>query len=567
MAVGIEKIIRIGGSSVSQQLEGKNLRLVSQTEGKTGNERHLLGSSYGQQGEMESIIESNLKILRGLQKRSWRGLNAHLRRAYPQIHSQFSRIDSEGFARAEKAEPFDLWTTGKWENLKKLNEPIGRIGTIISTAESNVYQLALTDRQLLLDLWIKEVYDHTIAKTFDEIKEDNRLRQVIAGVHDEVDRRVLETADVIGVTTSGLAKRISVLRHIDAKVVICEEAGEVLEAHMLTALIPSVEHLIQIGDHQQLRPQINNYNLSLESQQGSLYQLDRSQFERLSIAEPGKAPFPIAQLNVQRRMRPEISVLIQRTLYKRLLDHDDTKNLPDVVGMRNNVFWYDHTHPEDSSSADENQRSKSNVWEVDMTHALVRHIVRQGAYNSKDIAVLTPYVGQLQKLRTAMRKDFEIVLSERDQETLVKDGFIGEDPLAQLESNMAAGYTVQKKAMSELLRIATVDNFQGEEAKVIVISLVRSNSEKKVGFLKTTNRINVLLSRAQHGMYLIGNADTYSNVPMWSEVLGMLRAKELVGDAFELCCPRHTETKILVSQPEDFAIRSPEGGCRKLCDR
>jgi superfamily I DNA and/or RNA helicase len=46
----------------------------------------------------------------------------------------------------------------------------------------------------------------------------------------------------------------------------------------------------------------------------------------------------------------------------------------------------------------------------------------------------------------------------------------------------------------------------GEEAKVVIISLVRCNEAGKAGFLNTTNRINVLLSRAQHGMYLIGNA-------------------------------------------------------------
>ena len=111
------------------------------------------------------------------------------------------------------------------------------------------------------------------------------------------------------------------------------------------------------------------------------------------------------------------------------------------------------------------------------------------------------------------------------------------------------------------------DNFQGEEAKVIVISLVRSNKEKTVGFLKTTNRINVLLSRAKHGMYIIGNADTYSNIPMWAQVIGMLRGNDSVGGSFSLCCPRHAETEILVSKPEDFAILSPEGGCRKTCDR
>jgi superfamily I DNA and/or RNA helicase len=90
-----------------------------------------------------------------------------------------------------------------------------------------------------------------------------------------MDRRVLQTADVIGVTTTGLARRIETLKHVKCETVTCEEAGEVMEPHMLSALLPSVEHFIQIGDHQRLRPQINNYKLSLENQRGLPYQLDR----------------------------------------------------------------------------------------------------------------------------------------------------------------------------------------------------------------------------------------------------------------------------------------------------
>lgn len=120
---------------------------------------------------------------------------------------------------------------------------------------------------------------------------------------------------------------------------------------------------------------------------------------------------------------------------------------------------------------------------------------------------------------------------------------------------------------SFLFSIATVDNFQGEEAKVVIVSLVRSNKENNVGFLRTTNRINVLLSRAQHGLYLIGNSDTYSSVVMWKHVLGMLRETNSVGNSFALCCPRHPETEIQVSEPDDFARWSPEGGCNISCNK
>lgn len=57
-----------------------------------------------------------------------------------------------------------------------------------------------------------------------------------------------------------------------------------------------------------------------------------------------------------------------------------------------------------------------------MTHALVRHIVRQGVCKSEDIAVLTPYSGQLQKLRAKMRHDVEIILSERRPQGRISDG-------------------------------------------------------------------------------------------------------------------------------------------------
>lgn len=124
-----------------------------------------------------------------------------------------------------------------------------------------------------------------------------------------------------------------------------------------------------------------------------------------------------------------------------------------------------------------------------------------------------------------------------------------------------------KTTLLKSIRLATVDNFQGEEAKVVVISLVRSNDARRCGFLSTPNRINVLLSRAKHGMYLIGNSDTYGHVPMWSQVLGILRDGGNLGSELELQCPRHPQARIAVSRPDHFLQFSPEGGCSISCDR
>jgi len=480
---------------------------------------------------------------------------------YPGIHAQFSGKDAEGFITQEKvSDRFKRWVQESTKGDTQTHS-LGRLQDIIEKAKRNVWSLSDNDRKTLMNHLMQEIRERIIDGILDDFREDDAFAKQIRDVYDEVDRRVLADADVIGVTTSGLARRISVLRHIESRVVICEEAGEVLEAHMLSALIPSVQHLIQIGDHQQLRPQIVNHKLSMESHSGDLYQLDSSQFERMALGESGLPAFPTSQLNVQRRMRPEVSTLIRNTLYERLVDSDTVKNLTNVAGMGKNVFWLDHENQEDAADQESRGRSKSNKWEVAMTHALVRHIVRQGVYSSKDIAVLTPYVGQLQKLRSALQNDFEIVLSDRDQETLIREGHEDTTP------NGTGHALLQKKAMTELLRIATVDNFQGEEAKVIIISLVRSNMDNKVGFLKTSNRINVLLSRAKHGMYLIGNSKTYANDSMWSNVLGMLRMTDSIGHKFSLHCDRHQETAAMVATPEDFEILSPQGGCRKQCDQ
>ncbi|KAL4804110.1 hypothetical protein BDV18DRAFT_166268 [Aspergillus unguis] len=516
--VGIQKMIRIGGRSQATELDGKNLRVVSQVMEKTRVESQTLGMTYS---DLEKCMKSAGYALKPLHQSqhglSWPAMANFLRLRYPKIHAQLEQPDLEGF-------------------------------------------ITVADDKLLNWLGTKEWQEDGSAILFESLDRAASLREHINAVHEEVNRRALMQAHVVGITTTALARHIETLRRLGSKVIICEEAAEVMEAHVTSALMPGVEHFIQIGDHRQLRPQIRNHSLSLEAPTRGKWQLDRSQFERRAVGEPGLKPAPIAQLNVQRRMRPEISQLIRR-VYPTLEDHPSVKRLPNVVGMWQNLFWLDHRYNEDLRDDGSRVKSHSNQWEVDMATALVRHLVRQGTYSSKDIALLTPYTGQLRKLRTSLSSDFEICLSERDLDTLAADGF--EDT----ENGDVNGKVMEKKTLVQTLRLATVDNFQGEEAKVIVVSLVRSNPKRKVGFLRTENRINVLLSRAQHGMYLIGNTETYMNVPMWAEVHSQLAGANAVGTELALCCPRHPETPIICAEPPDFELKSPEGGCSLPCPR
>ncbi|KAI9645837.1 hypothetical protein NHQ30_005272 [Ciborinia camelliae] len=588
---GIEKVIRIGGQSKSETLAGKNLRVVSRGESTTRSESGRLGATYSALKREDKSIETILRRLDQLNDcPNWESVKGYLALHHPRIYSQFGRVDEDGFETVGD-EPFDLWLKHNAKLPKRTPEyqAVHTIDDLLEMASFDVHALYGNEKLRIAKYLAEAVRKDAIDELFESNKCTEDFRQTIQDVYSDIDRRVLQTADIIGVTTTGLATKISTLRHVNAKVIVCEEAGEVLEAHMLSALLlrtgqvlvkfcsqtdgdrflASVEHVVSIGDHEQLRPSINNHNLSLESHSGAPYQLDRSQFERLSVGDPGRLSLPVAQLNIQRRMRPGISRFIKK-IYPRLVDHDLTKTLPSVVGMRDNIFWLDHDNFQENAKGDDiNMKSHSNIWEVEMTAALVSHIVRQGAYSSSDIAVLTPYSGQLQKLRLHMRKEFEIVLSDRDEEVLAKDGFIVPDEELDSPTSGTLGNRkpLVKKNLSQLLRIATVDNFQGEEAKVVIVSLVRSNKQKNVGFLRTTNRINVLLSRAQHGLYLIGNSDTYSSVGMWKNVLDMLEETNSIGKSFSLCCPRHPETDIKVFQPDDFARWSPEGGCNLICNK
>lgn len=162
--------------------------------------------------------------------------------------------------------------------------------------------------------------------------------------------------DIIGVTTTGAAKFQKILQSVASPIIVCEEAAEVLESHVLTALSPSSQHLILIGDPKQLRPSISCYSLSLESSVGKSYCLDESMMERLI-----KNKLPSSFLTVQRRMRPQISELIRSTLYPKLVDGNNTLIYPAVRGLSKNLYFINHTVPQDQFGGDVSVSSKSHT--------------------------------------------------------------------------------------------------------------------------------------------------------------------------------------------------------------
>lgn len=572
---GVEQIVRIGSRSQSEKLTELNLREVAKETPMTKTERNE------RRGLTAGIKEDGLNITGILQEFSGLGLQhsiaAYLKENNPEQHDElFALKDEEGWEEVDRHTESRLC---RWlEGALFPQVPNSGCRTVEELNACNLQETSLPERHSLHGHWISEIkYElrQRLAKSLRNYSEMKGKRDII---RTEIDRRTLLRVDIIGVTTSRLARNRALLQKLGSKVLIAGEAAEVQEPHLLTAMLPTIEHVILIGDHLQLRPQVRNYALSSESKVGKKYCLDVSLFERLIHPLLSTlTPLQFSILLRQRRMFPSISSLIRGTMYPLLEDAPNVSEYPDISGMRHRLFWLNHKNREDPQDPNLLSTSKTNEWEANMTTAVVHHLVRQGLYKPSEIAVLTPNLGQLCKLRDKLETSFEITLSKGDalalgEESDADESLDGDPDIASHDSgrhdkSFALQPGTTEGTLAEAVRLSTIDNFQGEEATVVVISLVRCNEDHKPGFLRTENRCNVLLSRAKHGMYIIGDAETAGVVPMWAKVIDMLKAGNNLGEKLELCCPRHPEKVMEISEPEEFAQLAPAGRCEEPCSR
>lgn len=94
---------------------------------------------------------------------------------------------------------------------------------------------------------------------------------------------------------------------------------------------------------------------------------------------------------------------------------------------------------------------------------------------------------------------------------------------------------------------------------------MRSNEEGNIGFLKDSHRVNVALSRAKKGLYCIGNFYCLAEKSsLWEKLITYLTREKAFGDALEIYCQNHIESKTLVKSKDDFKA-APEGGCSRPC--
>lgn len=375
--------------------------------------------------------------------------------------------------------------------------------------------------------------------------------------------KVYEGKSIIGGTIVGCISRLESIRSTSPFAILVEEASEVLEPLLFSCLGPTTTKLEMIGDHLQLQPSVMS-KFDFEK----VNKINISMFERLIRAPPSFA-IPSSVLSVQRRMRKNICDLT-RSFYSditEITDHSicnirsiDSEAMSkrwsgqgrEIPGLLPNVFFWTHGGNERRAQVG---LSRINPTECDMVCRLAKYLVQCGVPVSS-IAILTPYKGQLMLIRKKLLSaDFKLI-------QYANQNFV--DP-------------------SKSCVVSTVDRFQGDEADIVIVSMV-IDSRSRTPFVQLRNRMIVLLSRARLGLFIAGNISYFEkNVSAhWKIALDSLQepfeADNIpaldkscviyngvrVGNEIPICCPLHRQKSILVTDPKDLNSGFCDIPCNKL---
>ena len=573
----LQQMVRLGGSpKIHDRLKDRCLNGMDETQFDRIQSRHFASLKQHQER-----CNSNIELLRStVGRRAW-GRNwwniagPFLQREHNEEYLQLVTVTSvdDGMCIVGKkgkaiAEDYywQEWCSGG---------PIILNGQRVTTG---IWALSKTCRKELIIKWQNE-YERTNPKVQALASEMNMLSSIneeMQLLRSETKVKACQQCSIVGCTTTSAAKHKDLIEQISPSIVIVEEAAEILEASILTSVGRSVNQLVMIGDHKQLRPKLECYSLRKESGRG--VDFDISLFERLAN-QPG---FPVISLTIQYRMRPEISELVRNTTYPYLEDSSTVLNRDDLRGVapNSNVIFVNHNEYEsnDDDKAAMGGNSKVNWHEVSLTVSIVKYMLQQG-YTQSEIVVLTPYLGQLVLIQKALSGLVAVDINERDYSELKRFGvdLAAAQPIATSMAKPPKPRTtdtnpgaVTSKASG--IRVSTIDNFQGEESRIVVCSLVRANADGDIGFVAGAERVNVLLSRARDALILLGCKDTFLNAKssrgraLWTGLLNSMLLNNQIYEGFPAVCQTHNvASPVVLCRSELFDLHAPDGGCCAPC--
>lgn len=289
-------------------------------------------------------------------------------------------------------------------------------------------------------------------------------------------------------------------------VIIMDEATQSSEPTTLIPLsIPGVEKFVFVGDQKQLSSfsQVPNLSLSL--------------FERIILNGTYKTPH---MLDTQYRMHPAISDFPRHRFYGGLLKDGLTPadRVMDGIPANPVVFWDTNGEcPEKVVTSrfwEDGGRTYANSGEISRLEKVLSMLIYDKGIPRSEIGVITPYRGQRDLISSSLVKN-DLINPEKAEihVEIDRDDFFN-------ESKPVTIHTVAD------IMIASVDAFQGREKNFLVMSCVRSNAEKKIGFLSDARRMNVALTRAKYGLVLIGDVECLrGSDKLWKEYIDHLEER------------------------------------------
>lgn len=332
----------------------------------------------------------------------------------------------------------------------------------------------------------------------------DRLKSRAAEIELRINAELFGEARVIACTLVGSAHHL--LEGMKFGTLFIDEAAQALEA---ACWIPMkrASRVILAGDHCQLPPTVK----SIAALRAGL---SKTLMER--IAE--NKPEVVTLLKIQYRMNDEIMRFSSdwfyggkvesapQIKYRSVLDYDHPITWIDTSNEENQITIEGEDAPEDSASTASsvsaaNQNSDLNFKEQFVGESFGRinkaeaelTLLTLAEYFTKigkqrvleeriDVGIISPYRAQVQYLKKLIKK-YEFF-----------------------------------KPYRRLISVNTVDGFQGQERDVILISLVRSNDEGQIGFLKDLRRMNVAMTRARMKLIILGNKDTMTKHPFYKKL-------------------------------------------------
>ena len=302
-----------------------------------------------------------------------------------------------------------------------------------------------------------------------------KLRHRAEELEVKIDVELFNDARVVASTLVG--SNSTLLRGKHFATLFVDEAGQALEAATWIA-VRKADRVVLAGDHCQLPPTIKCYEAERSG-------LSRTMMERVAM----RWPQAVTLLCTQYRMHSDIMQFSSQWFYGGNLVAAPEVSDRGILDYDIAMEWIDTSDMDFAERTVSAGNSRLNTLEADFFVAqLERYVQRIGVQRiideRIDFGLISPYKAQVKYLRTKIKKSAVL------------------------------------KPIKQQLSINTIDGFQGQERDVVMISLVRSNDDGRIGFLSDLRRMNVAITRARMKVIIVGDASTLQHHKFY----GRLRA-------------------------------------------